>query len=75
MQTLFDGELIINNADEANKLRNKELFSESEFHDITKKPLKSESELTTPFKIGDNRIKKIVWFYTDNTFEEFIPAK
>ena len=75
IQTLFEEELLIDKTEETNKLKNKVLNTEFEFHDLNKKELKTVSVLSSSVKIDENRIKKIVWFYNDNTFEEFIPGK
>jgi transcriptional regulator with XRE-family HTH domain len=75
MQTLFDEELLIDNTDETNRIKNKVLNTEFEFHDLNKKELNTDSALSSPAKIDDNRIKKIVWFYNDHSFEEFTPGK
>ena|ERR1035437_10980541 len=75
MQTLFDEELLIDNTEGTNRIKNKVLNAEFEFHDLNKKELKTDSGLSSPAKIEDNRIKKIVWFYNDHSFEEFTPGK
>jgi transcriptional regulator with XRE-family HTH domain len=75
MQTLFDEELLIDNTEGPSRIKNNVINAKFEFHDLNKKELKTDSALSSPAKIEDNRIKKIVWFYNDHSFEEFTPGK
>jgi hypothetical protein len=35
----------------------------------------SGDEMTDARPLSDQRVVRIVWFYNDNTFEEFFPVK
>ena len=73
MQTLFDNDISGNE-------ENKELFSGNEkigpelaFQDVLKD--RQSQEASKPSYKTDPEVVKIVWFYENNSFEEFIPRR
>jgi len=73
MQTLFDENKGLNLDDEAKKLKNETFKAEIEFQDIRKTDQKKD--FTVPDKNKVTSIDKIVWFYDDNSFEEYFPRR
>ena len=73
MQTLFDENKGLNPDDEAKKLKNETFKAEIEFQDIRKTDQKKD--FTVPDKSKVTSIDKIVWFYDDNSFEEYFPRR
>lgn len=71
MQTLFDENMDISRDEEMKKTKNEPLRAEIEFQDIRKTNQKNDSLGSA----GNNTssVNKIVWFYDDNSFEEYFP--
>lgn len=71
MQTLFDENMDISRDEEMKKTKNEPLREEIEFQDIRKTNQKNDSLGSA----GNNTssVHKIVWFYDDNSFEEYFP--
>lgn len=76
MQTLFDGGIFSDNSDTAQKLKTESRIpeadkSEFEFSQNTEDGVLADMQIAS-----DNRkheIKRIVWFYDNNSFEEYFP--
>jgi transcriptional regulator with XRE-family HTH domain len=73
MPNLFDFDLITNR--ESNERRNKgeQTRPETEFQDVIKGKLVKDSE--APADKSTSEVVKIVWFYENNSFEEFFPRR
>lgn len=71
MQTLFDENMDISRDEEMKKTKNEPLREEIEFQDIRKTNQKNDSLGSA----GNNTspVHKIVWFYDNNSFEEYFP--
>lgn len=72
MQTLFDEKFSDNGESDAKLLINESGKSEIEFQDVQKDDLKSDSAF--PTKSRTLAVEKIVWFYDNNSFEEYYPG-
>ena len=71
MQTLFDETIVVNRENDT-KLHKKEPGkSETEFQDVRKYELEKDSAI--PAKNKSSAVEKIVWFYDNNSFEEYFP--
>jgi transcriptional regulator with XRE-family HTH domain len=71
MQTLFEDDQIFNKIDDSKHIKDEIHNSDFEFKNVRKEETKSESVAQS-----ENRsvsIMKIVWFYSNYTFEEFFP--
>lgn len=73
MQTLFDENIGINQDDDPKLIKNEPRKSEIEFQDIRKDQLNKDSAV--PFKNRTSAVEKIVWFYDNNSFEEYFPQR
>lgn len=73
MQTLFDENIGINRDDDTKLIKNEPRKSEIEFQDIRKDQLNKDSAV--PFKNRTSAVEKIVWFYDNNSFEEYFPQR
>ena len=73
MQTLFDessgGSLGI----DTKLLSNEPHKSELEFQDVGKDELKKDTAI--PVKKSTSAVQRIVWFYDNNSFEEYFPSR
>jgi transcriptional regulator with XRE-family HTH domain len=72
MQTLFEENVYLDSNNEAIASEIKPENSEIDFHKVKNNeksiiPSKSDNKITP-------NVKKIVWFYNNNTFEEFFPG-
>jgi len=72
MHSLFDDIPVTRTQNEL-PLNNKEIEPEIDFHDIEKNKSLTNTVRTSEKSTGD--IIKIVWFYQNSSFEEFIPRK
>ena len=73
MQTLFDENIGINRDDDTKLIKNEPHKSEIEFQDIRKDQLNKDSAV--PSKNRTSAVEKIVWFYDNNSFEEYFPRR
>ncbi|MDP3001504.1 MAG: helix-turn-helix transcriptional regulator [Bacteroidales bacterium] len=73
MQTLFDENIGINQDDDPKLIKNEPRKSEKEFQDVRKDQLNKDSAV--PFKNRTSAVEKIVWFYDNNSFEEYFPQR
>jgi len=73
MQTLFDENNGINRDDDTKLLKNESRKSEIEFQDVRKDEIKKDSAV--PPKNRTSAVEKIVWFYDNNSFEEYFPSR
>ncbi len=73
MQTLFDENIGINRDDDPKLIKNEPHKSEIEFQDVRKDQLNKDSAV--PFKNRTSAVEKIVWFYDNNSFEEYFPQR
>lgn len=71
MQTLFDEDIALNNNIET-KLSVNELYKSVEDIPLLRQDESIES-FTPPTEKGKSKVKKIVWFYDNNSFEEYFP--
>ena len=71
MQTLFKENDGINRDDDTKLLKNESRKSEIEFQDVQKDELKKDHAV--PAKNRTSAVAKIVWFYDNNSFEEYFP--
>lgn len=73
MQSLFDENSGGNSKDEIKLLKNEPVKQILDFHESRKDDLKNISEL--PPKDRAATVVKIVWFYDNNSFEEYLPRR
>ena len=71
MQTLFEDEQLSSRKEDP-KLTKNELYS-SEFGFVNSEKEEVKTETVVPSQNRSTSIKKIVWFYDNNSFEEFFP--
>jgi transcriptional regulator with XRE-family HTH domain len=71
MQTLFDEDIALNNNIETKPSVN-ELYKSVEDIPLLRQGESIES-FTLPTEKGKSKVKKIVWFYDNNSFEEYFP--
>jgi transcriptional regulator with XRE-family HTH domain len=71
MQTLFDETTFVNKENDIKLLRNESRKSEIEFQDVRKDEQTKDSAV--PTKNKTSIVEKIVWFYDNNSFEEYFP--
>jgi len=71
MQTLFDQDSGSNIESDTKMHKNEILNTEIEFQDVRKEEPKKDSAVTTMNRTSE--VKKIVWFYENNSFEEYFP--
>jgi len=71
MQTLFDEDIALNNNIETKPPVN-ELYKSVEDIPLLRQDESIES-FTPPTEKGKSKVKKIVWFYDNNSFEEYFP--
>jgi transcriptional regulator with XRE-family HTH domain len=73
MHTLFDYNLQDNSINSEISSNKAEIRQEPDSRDV----IKRESLISTvePSERPSSEVVKIVWFYTDNSFEEFMPRK
>lgn len=71
MQTLFDEDMLLSRNDNSKPLNNELHNSESEFKASKKEETRTETIITSENRSAS--IKKIIWFYDNNSFEEFFP--
>jgi transcriptional regulator with XRE-family HTH domain len=73
MQSLFDEEILSDKNTDQKQVQDIERNSEFDFVSASKTETKINSELSQP--LISNPVKKIVWFYDNNSFEEYFPAR
>jgi len=71
MQTLFEDEQLLNRKEDP-KLTKNELYS-PEFGFVSSAKEEVKTETVVPSQNRSTSIRKIVWFYDNNSFEEFFP--
>jgi len=71
MQTLFEDEQLLNRKEDP-KLTKNELYS-PEFGFVSSEKEEVKTETVVPSQNRSTSIRKIVWFYDNNSFEEFFP--
>jgi transcriptional regulator with XRE-family HTH domain len=72
MQNLFDNDLVSNRAVNETQTKN-ELFNQKvEYQDVKKSKTTKDSSV---FPNTTTEVVKIVWFYENNSFEEFFPRR
>jgi len=71
MQTLFDETTFVNKENDIKLLKNESRKSEIEFQDVRKDEQTKDSAV--PTKNKTSIVEKIVWFYDNNSFEEYFP--
>jgi len=71
MQTLFEDEQLLNRKEDP-KLTNNELYS-PEFGFVSSEKEEVKTETVVPSQNRSTSIRKIIWFYDNNSFEEFLP--
>jgi transcriptional regulator with XRE-family HTH domain len=72
MQTLFEQDIELNNNDELKTSVNESFKSDNDLPLSGKEDLKEKS---APTRInGKTNVRKIVWFYDNNSFEEYYPG-
>ena len=71
MQTLFEDEQLLNRKEDP-KLTKNELYS-PEFGFVSSEKEEVKTETVVPSQNRSTSIRKIVWFYDNNSFEEFLP--
>jgi transcriptional regulator with XRE-family HTH domain len=73
MQNLFDNDIANTTENERMRNRNQQTRNEIDFQDIIKDKLVKDS-IQSDYKATSD-VVKIVWFYENNSFEEFFPKK
>ena len=71
MQTLFEDEQLLSGKEDP-KLSKNELYS-PEFGFVSSEKKEVKTETVIPSQNRSDSIRKIVWFYDNNSFEEFFP--
>jgi transcriptional regulator with XRE-family HTH domain len=71
IQTLFDSIPVKNNENDIKQLKNDLFKQENGFHESEKGASKDDFSLSVDKKAPG--VVKIVWFYDNNSFEEFFP--
>lgn len=72
MQTLFDEDIVLNN-NIGTKPPINELYKSENEKPLSKKEELIESSPPATYK-GKSNVRKIVWFYDNNSFEEYYPG-
>jgi transcriptional regulator with XRE-family HTH domain len=73
MQGLFDSDSDIKNENNIKNAGNETVRSEPELHGINEDQRNSDASAHSGTRISD--VEKIVWFYKDNSFEEYYPKR
>lgn len=73
MQNLFDNDVADTTENDRMRNRNQQTRNEIDFQDIIKDKLVKDSRQSDYKATSD--VVKIVWFYENNSFEEFFPKK
>lgn len=73
MQNLFDNDVTNTAENDRMRNRNQQTRNEIDFQDIIKDKLVKDSRQSDYKATSD--VVKIVWFYENNSFEEFFPKK
>ena len=73
MQNLFDNDVTNTAENDIMRNRNQQTRNEIDFQDIIKDKLVKDSRQSDYKATSD--VVKIVWFYENNSFEEFFPKK
>jgi hypothetical protein len=73
MQNLFDNDVANTAENDRMRNRNQQTRNEIDFQDIIKDKLVKDSRQSDYKATSD--VVKIVWFYENNSFEEFFPKK
>jgi transcriptional regulator with XRE-family HTH domain len=72
MQTLFDEPAALSGQKESH-IEDKPVRSDIEFQDVKQKNLTHDTSAS--LKKSDDQIVKIVWFFDDNSFDEYYPRR
>ena len=73
MQTLFEGKSYDNGKTDTILVENESKASESESTEVKTNSIKKD--LRVPEIRRTSTVEKIVWFYDDNSFEEYLPGR
>ena len=73
MQSLFDDIQVTQNSYEESHGKNEPVSHEIEFHDVMQKSKTNDTQSLQKNKNG--QIIKIVWFFDDNSFDEYYPRQ
>ena len=73
MQSLFDDIQVTQNSYEESHGKNELVSHEVEFHDVMQKSKTNDTQSLQKNKNG--QIIKIVWFFDDNSFDEYYPRQ
>jgi transcriptional regulator with XRE-family HTH domain len=73
MQNLFDNDVADTTENDRMRNRNQQTRNDIEFQDVIKDKLVKDS--VQPEYEATSDVVKIVWFYENNSFEEFFPKK
>jgi transcriptional regulator with XRE-family HTH domain len=73
MPNLFDFDLVTNRESNERRTKGEQTRSETEFQDVIKDRLVKAS--AAPADKSTSEVVKIVWFYENNSFEEFFPRR
>jgi transcriptional regulator with XRE-family HTH domain len=73
MQNLFDSSKEINVNEDVKQIKNEPFKAEMEFSEN----IKSDQKRDSGYSISNNKpsVHKIVWFYIDNSFDEYFPRR
>ena len=72
MQALFDENSVVNGESDFKLLENEARKPEIEFQDVQKDELKKDPAISAINRTP--AVEKIVWFYDNNSFEEYFPT-
>ena len=73
MHTLFDYNLPDSRENAEITAKKEEIRHEADYHDVSKS--KAVISSVDPTDRKSSEVVKIIWFYNDNSFEEYIPRK
>ena len=73
MQSLFDYDNVVTRETGQMQSKTESVNSIVDYQDVTKG--KTNKESTSPLTGSNSDVVKIVWFYENNSFEEFFPRK
>ncbi len=73
MQSLFDYDNVVTRETGQMQSKTESVNSIVDYQDVTKD--KNNKESTSPLTGSNSDVVKIVWFYENNSFEEFFPRK
>jgi transcriptional regulator with XRE-family HTH domain len=73
MPNLFDYDLVNNRDSKERRTKDEQIRPEVEFQDVIKGKIMKDS--VAPADKSTSEVVKIVWFYENNSFEEFFPRR